>query len=76
MGMWSQEGLSGQRKIPVPPNRMTPLEKAWLKIYRPIAEHMKLMIRMNTHTRTVEIKVRVVQVLLLSTKRLTHAVCL
>jgi hypothetical protein len=45
------------RKIPVPPHRMTPLRNRWLELCNPIVTHLKLQIRMNTHTRNVEIKV-------------------
>ncbi|KAH6566410.1 hypothetical protein BASA50_002062 [Batrachochytrium salamandrivorans] len=44
------------RKIPIPPHRMTPLRKDWLKIYTPLVEHMKLQVRMNTKSKAVEIR--------------------
>ncbi|PXF49386.1 Pre-rRNA-processing protein PNO1 [Gracilariopsis chorda] len=44
------------RKIPVPPNRMTPLKSNWMEIYEPIVKHLKLQIRMNIRTRNVELK--------------------
>lgn len=47
---------SQQRRVPVPPHRMTPLKEDWLKIFTPIVEHMKLQIRMNVKTRQVEIR--------------------
>jgi RNA-binding protein PNO1 len=31
----------------VPPHRFAPLKKAWLEIYTPVYEHMKVDIRMN-----------------------------
>lgn len=50
------EGQPDFRKIPVPPHRYTPLRENWMKIFTPIVEHLKLQIRMNTHSRQVEIK--------------------
>ncbi|EGF77790.1 hypothetical protein BATDEDRAFT_91474 [Batrachochytrium dendrobatidis JAM81] len=44
------------RKIPIPPHRMTPLRKDWLKIYTPLVEHMKLQVRMNPKAKAVEIR--------------------
>ncbi|ODV91896.1 hypothetical protein CANCADRAFT_78724 [Tortispora caseinolytica NRRL Y-17796] len=44
------------RKVPVPPNRMTPLKSAWGKIYPPLVSHLKLQVRMNTRTKTVELR--------------------
>mmetsp|Transcript_4596 Transcript_4596/g.11799 ORF Transcript_4596/g.11799 Transcript_4596/m.11799 type:complete len:259 (+) Transcript_4596:132-908(+) len=44
------------RRVPVPPHRLTPLREAWLKIFNPVVEHMKLQIRMNTKTRHVELR--------------------
>ncbi|KAJ9086475.1 pre-rRNA-processing protein pno1 [Entomophthora muscae] len=39
-----------KRKIRVPPHRLAPLKKYWLKIYTPIVEHLKLDIRMRSQT--------------------------
>ncbi|KAK9464017.1 uncharacterized protein V1516DRAFT_669314 [Lipomyces oligophaga] len=44
------------RKVPVPPHRMTPLKTYWPKIYPPLVEHLKLQVRMNVRTRTVELR--------------------
>ena len=44
------------RAVRVPTHRYTPLKEAWDSIIGPIVEHMKLMIRMNARTRSVEIK--------------------
>lgn len=44
------------RKVPVPPHRMTPLKNTWMKIYPPLVEHLKLQVRMNLKTKTVELK--------------------
>lgn len=52
-------GRVEMRRVLVPPHRMTPLRHAWMRIYTPVVEHMKLQIRMNLRTRQVEIRVRV-----------------
>lgn len=44
------------RRIPVPPNRLSPLKSHWMEIYEPIVKHLKLQIRMNLRTRSVELK--------------------
>ncbi|KAJ5385330.1 K Homology domain type 1 [Penicillium robsamsonii] len=44
------------RKVPVPPHRMTPLKASWAKICPPIVEHLKLQVRMNIKTRSVELR--------------------
>lgn len=44
------------RKVPVPPHRMTPLKNTWMKIYPPLVDHLKLQVRMNLRTKTVEMK--------------------
>ncbi|KAJ8656362.1 universal archaeal KH domain-containing protein [Lichtheimia ornata] len=46
----------GIRRIPIPPHRMTPLKRHWMEIYTPLVEHMKLQVRMNIKSRTVEIR--------------------
>lgn len=43
--------------MPIPPHRMSPLKRHWLEIYSPLVEHMKLQVRMNVKTKTVELKV-------------------
>ncbi|KAG0248029.1 pre-rRNA-processing protein pno1 [Mortierella polycephala] len=45
-----------QRKIPIPPHRMTPLKNEWMKIYTPLVDHLKLQVRMNIKSKSVEIK--------------------
>jgi RNA-binding protein PNO1 len=45
-----------QRKVPIPPHRMTPLKTYWPKIYPPLVEHLKLQVRMNIKSRTVELR--------------------
>lgn len=44
------------RKVPVPPHRLTPLRNNWTKIYPPLVEHLKLQVRMNLKTKTVELR--------------------
>jgi len=44
------------RKVPVPSHRYSPLKEAWMKIFEPIVEHLKLQVRFNLKTRNVEIK--------------------
>lgn len=44
------------RKVPVPPHRMTPLKNTWPKIYPPLVDHLKLQVRMNLRTKTVELR--------------------
>ncbi|CAG8381473.1 unnamed protein product [Penicillium salamii] len=44
------------RKVPVPPHRMTPLKASWAKICPPIVEHLKLQVRMNLKSRSVELR--------------------
>jgi RNA-binding protein PNO1 len=50
------EGHIEERKIPVPPHRMTPLKNNWERIYTPIVSHLKLQIRMNIRKRQVELR--------------------
>ncbi|CAI9634953.1 eukaryotic type kh-domain (kh-domain type i) [Alternaria burnsii] len=45
-----------QRKVPIPPHRMTPLKNSWPKIYPPLVEHLKLQVRMNTKAKAVELR--------------------
>lgn len=44
------------RKVAVPPHRMTPLKNTWMKIYPPLVEYLKLQVRMNLKTKTVELR--------------------
>ncbi|KAG0127127.1 hypothetical protein HOY82DRAFT_84907 [Tuber indicum] len=44
------------RKISIPPHRMTPLRSAWPKIYPPLVEHLKLQVRMNLKDKAVELR--------------------
>jgi RNA-binding protein PNO1 len=52
-----QSGKVERRKIPVPPNRYTPLKDNWMQIFEPVVEHLHLQIRFNLGSRHVEIKV-------------------
>lgn len=44
------------RRVTVPQHRMTPLKNAWMQLYSPITEQLKLDMRMNLKTKKVEIK--------------------
>ncbi|GAA98959.1 uncharacterized protein L969DRAFT_18573 [Mixia osmundae IAM 14324] len=44
------------RKVAIPPHRMTPLKKDWMKIYSPLVEEAGLLVRMNVKRRAVELK--------------------
>lgn len=45
------------RKISVPPHRYSSLKEAWMKIFTPVVEHMKLQIRFNMKARQVELRI-------------------
>ena len=49
-------GLDETRSVRVPSHRLSPLKECWDEIIKPIVEHMKLMVRMNTRARAVELK--------------------
>ena len=38
-------------QVTVPAHRMTPLKNAWLSLYQPVTENLKLDMRMNLKTR-------------------------
>ncbi|CDR45327.1 CYFA0S17e01684g1_1 [Cyberlindnera fabianii] len=44
------------RKVPVPPHRMTPLKNSWPKVYPPLVEQLKLQVRMNLKSKSVELR--------------------
>ncbi len=44
------------RKVPIPPHRMSPLKSSWPKIYPPLVEHLKLQVRMNIKSKSVEMR--------------------
>ncbi len=52
-----QGGKPEIRRVPVPPHRFTPLKENWMKIFTPVVEHLKLQMRLNLKTKSVEIKV-------------------
>ncbi|KAK0562037.1 pre-rRNA-processing protein pno1 [Tilletia horrida] len=45
-----------ERKIPIPPHRLSPLKKDWPKIYTPLVEMANLQVRMNVKRHTVELR--------------------
>ncbi|KAI8870821.1 Pre-rRNA-processing protein PNO1 [Ramicandelaber brevisporus] len=47
---------SHYRKVQIPPHRFSPLKNVWMKIYTPVVEHLKLQVRMNVRTKTVELR--------------------
>merc|ERR1711978_409931 len=47
---------SDLRKVPVPPNRYTPLKENWMKIFAPVVEHLHLQIRFNLSKKNVELR--------------------
>lgn len=52
-----EQGIKKQlRRVPVPPNRMTPLKNSWMELIKPVVEHLKLQVRMNTKRRAVEVR--------------------
>lgn len=48
--------ITGIAQVPVPQHRMTPLKQAWMSLYKPVTEQLKLDMRMNLKTKRVEIK--------------------
>lgn len=50
------DGKVQLRKVSVPPNRYSPLKKAWLDISTTVVDQMKVDIRMNHNSRRVELK--------------------
>mmetsp|Transcript_37212 Transcript_37212/g.117245 ORF Transcript_37212/g.117245 Transcript_37212/m.117245 type:complete len:272 (+) Transcript_37212:103-918(+) len=52
-----QQGLKRQlRRVTVPPHRLTPLKNSWMELIKPVVEHLKLQVRMNTKRRAIEIR--------------------
>lgn len=47
--MYERAGCVAQ--VTVPTHRMTPLKNAWLALYQPVTENLKLDMRMNLKTR-------------------------
>jgi RNA-binding protein PNO1 len=54
----AQQGIDDVefRRISIPPNRFGPLKENWMKIFTPIAEQLKLQIRLNLKNRSIELK--------------------
>lgn len=50
------DGKTEYRKIRCPPNRLTPLRTQWDNIMSPVVEYLKLQIRYNPKSRSVELK--------------------
>jgi RNA-binding protein PNO1 len=44
------------RKVMIPSHRLTPLKSAWMKIYTPLVENLKLQVRFNPKARAVEMR--------------------
>jgi len=44
------------RRVRCPPHRYTPLRESWEQILTPLVEYLKLQVRFNTNTRSVEMK--------------------
>ncbi len=42
--------------MPIPPHRVTPLRKDWLKIYTPLVEGLGLQVRMNLKKKAVDLR--------------------
>lgn len=57
----SNAGLTQRRKVGIPPHRMTPLKRDWIKIYTPLVEECGLQVRMNAGKRQIEMKVSLVR---------------
>ena len=52
-----EDGDTEFRRIPIPPNRFSPLKENWMKIFTPIAEQLKLQIRLNLKNKSIELRV-------------------
>ncbi|GBG33469.1 Pre-rRNA-processing protein pno1 [Hondaea fermentalgiana] len=49
-------GETQYRRVRIPPHRYTPLQKQWENILTPLVQHMKLHVRFNPKSRSVEMK--------------------
>ncbi|EEC50692.1 predicted protein, partial [Phaeodactylum tricornutum CCAP 1055/1] len=49
-------GKSEYRRVRCPPHRYTPLREHWEQILTPLVEYLKLQVRFNTKSRSVEMK--------------------
>ena len=45
-----------ERRVRVPPHRISPLKTHWPKIYPPLVEHLHLQVRMNIAKKAVELR--------------------
>jgi len=52
----SSSGRTEYRRVRCPPHRYTPLRENWESILTPLVEFLKLQVRFNTRTRSVELK--------------------
>jgi RNA-binding protein PNO1 len=43
-------------RIAVPPHRYTPVKAAWMELYKPIVEYMKLQVRFNPKKKCIEMR--------------------
>lgn len=44
------------RKVRIPPHQMSRLKASWPKIYPPLVEHLKLQVRVNLKSKSVELR--------------------
>src|ERR1700744_5623389 len=44
------------RKVPIPPHRFSWIRANWPKMYPPLVSQLKLQVRMNVRTRSVELR--------------------
>lgn len=42
--------------VTVPPNRMTPLKKEWLRLYKIVVEQLRLQIKMDTRKKSIHVR--------------------
>lgn len=54
--MAAKGGRVEYRRVRCPPHRYTPLREDWEQILMPLVQYLKLQVRFNTKTRSVEIK--------------------
>jgi len=54
--MESKGGKVEYRRVRCPPHRYTPLREDWEQILMPLVQYLKLQVRFNTKTRSIELK--------------------
>jgi RNA-binding protein PNO1 len=54
--MAARGGKTEYRRVRCPPHRYTPLRENWEQILTPLVEFLKLQVRFNTKTRSIEMK--------------------